>query len=118
MPSVTPVTSSAVVGARARRPSSARARARARVRCVGERRKERERERHNNERAQLIAETGLSKPAFKQLFFSSVMYHPECTDEQVARKLKKYKLEKEPANCSPTKPGGARLLRDGLFDSI
>ena len=45
---------------------------------------------------QLIAETGLSKPDFKKLFFSSVLYHPECTDEQVARKLKKYNLEKEP----------------------
>ena len=53
-------------------------------------------ERYISERAKLIAETGLSKPDFKKLFFSSVLYHPECTDEQVARKLKKYNLEKEP----------------------
>ena len=44
-------------------------------------------ERYISERAKLIAETGLSKPDFKKLFFSSVLYHPECTDEQVAQHI-------------------------------
>ena len=33
---------------------------------------------------------------FKQLFFSVLLCHPTCTDEQLDAKLKKFKLEKEP----------------------
>ena len=53
--------------------------------------------RYIEQRSDLIAETGLEKRHFKQLFFSTVLYHPQCTEEQLQRKLKKFGLPKEPA---------------------
>ena len=53
-------------------------------------------ERCNEERDALIAETGLDKRQFKQLFFSGVMYHPTCDDDQLARKLKRFGIDSEP----------------------
>ena len=53
-------------------------------------------ERFNEERDALIAETGLDKRQFKQLFFSGVMYHPTCDDDQLARKLKRFGIDSEP----------------------
>ena len=53
--------------------------------------------RYNEQRSALIEETGLDKRDFKKLFFSTVLYHPQCTDEQLKRKLEKYKLQSEPA---------------------
>ena len=52
--------------------------------------------RYIEQRSTLIAETGLKKSTFKKLFFSCVLYHPQCTEGQLARKLKKFGLDREP----------------------
>eukprot|EP01044_Picomonas_judraskeda_P008339 COSAG03_NODE_946_length_5235_cov_80.053933_7_plen_127_part_00 len=43
-----------------------------------------------------MEETGLDKRTFKKLFFSCVLYHPTCTEEQVKAKLDKVGLKSEP----------------------
>ena len=48
------------------------------------------------QRADLIKATGLDKSTFKKLFFSAVLYHPQCTDEQLQHKLNKFNLDQEP----------------------
>ena len=45
------------------------------------------------QRGDLIKATGLDKSTFKKLFFSAVLYHPQCTDEQLQHKLNKFNLD-------------------------
>ena len=52
--------------------------------------------RYNESRSALIAESGLTKSQFKSLFFSAVLYHPQCTDRELASKLEKVGLKSEP----------------------
>ena len=62
------------------------------------------------DRARLIKETGLTKNVFKKLVFSLVLYQPGATEQQVARKLKEFKLEKEPESF--------RALREEIKGSV
>ena len=38
---------------------------------------------YNENRQKLIADSGLNKRDFKALFYKAVLYHPQCTDEQL-----------------------------------
>jgi hypothetical protein len=51
---------------------------------------------YNESRQKLITDSGLNKRDFKALFYKAVLYHPQCTDEQLQHKLREFGLESEP----------------------
>ena len=51
---------------------------------------------YSNNRDKLIKQSGLTKKDFKALFYSAVLYHPQCTEDQLKRKLKTFDSKSEP----------------------
>jgi len=51
---------------------------------------------YNQNRDALIKQSGLEKKQFKALFYSAVMYHPQCSEAQLKHKLEQFDLESEP----------------------